>query len=175
MNMGEETLKSMKTLFEDEKTAEAFMQAGLIKASMEIVNLKDNKIPTDAKKCFLSIATSVTKLDQNLQKIYIIDNIALIGTVIRMFVIDKKKAEARIGKEYKNISNYGELRSYISGKETILSVYYDADSVLGFMDKPYIEMYNFIADTFRFYPNETKEIREKTVELIKQSKRVGRD
>ena len=140
----------------------------ILKEEIKVIKLSTNSMPKEAFQFFLGLATRISMEfgQSKFNKMYYIEDIPFIGTVIRMAVLSEEKIR-EFNIDFSSISDLKEFKSAIA-KTLILSVFYDDKSVLSVVNKPYFEMFNFIGEPERFFVDEKYEFRDKGIALIRE-------
>ena len=140
----------------------------ILKEEIKVIKLSTHSMPKEAFQFFLELSTRITiffGLDK-LSKLYYIETIPFMGTVIRMAVLSKEKIQ-KFDIDFNNISSLKEFKNAIA-KTSVLSIFYDDKAILSFVEKPYFEMFNFIGEPERFFTDERHEFRDKGIALIRE-------
>ena len=121
-------------------------------------------MPKEAKKIFLFTASKIKQskfYKDSYSVAYFEEYIPMTGKMWRMFVYKKDKALENL-KEEKNLS-----LKYLIGSNQVVSIYYDNNSVLSVIDKPYFEIYDG-NDIGRFYPEEYRDLTNAALEILER-------
>lgn len=140
----------------------------ILKEEIKVIKLSTHNMPKEVFQFFLGLATRISMEfgPNKFHKMYYIEDIPFMGTVIRMAVLSEEKIQ-EFDIDFSNISDLKEFKSAIA-KTLILSVFYDDKSVLSVVNKPYFEMFNFIGEPERFFVDEKYNFKDKGIELIRE-------
>lgn len=136
-----------------------YTSAELLKAGFNFVDLEDKNLPeeyvTAAKYINSNIYDCSFFKKDKYKMVFIEEHIPMMGKVWRIMIFDRLKALEKMN-QVSNDNNRIDLKRVIGGSQ-VVSVYYDINGVLGFMDYPYFELYDG-NDVERFSADEYKSL-----------------